>query len=318
VILISRALVPRDDGNDLSNLRASLNVRSLADKKRLICDQLREIWTLPLQLKNTAIRRLYLQYHPDKNTDKAEEYKILFQFLQEQIKHLENNEDLDDPDRPQSSRRSRNRSSSSGGSHPKWSTEFENWDFTAKSHKQSRSQYTRTKQRGSRGSGGSGGSFPYSSWERKRNTNNPNPSEGWRWIQQAKIDIRDLQSCLKQTDQDKGYSLICFLAHQVAEKALKGALLALCGLDSTEIESRTLLNHANILSNLRPHEAQIVPELCAPLTTYYQKTRYPDQWPGCTDAPADHYHLEDALRAMKNAEEILRIILSLMPNIPEE
>ena len=319
----SRALVPHDDGDSLSQFRASMNQRSLSDKKRTICDQLREIRTLAdAQLKKTAIRRLYLQYHPDKNTENAKEYEILFQFLQDQIKHLENNEDLDDPDASETATTSRSRSTSSGkNSHftPTWSRDFENWDSTARSHRQNRTRQSRTDQHDS----SFGNFFRHfrncnSSRENRRDTNSCNPSEGWRWMRQAKIDFRDLQSCLKQTENGVEYSLVCFLAHQVAEKALKGVLIALCSLDNREMESRTLLNHANILCNLRPQEALSLPELCVPLVPYYQKTRYPDQWPGCTDAPSDRYHQDDAEQAMKNAQEILRIIISLMPDIRED
>ena len=319
----SRAVVPHDDRDNLSQFRTSMNQRSLSDKKRTICDQLREIRTLTdAQLKRTAIRRLYLQYHPDKNTENAKEYEILFRFLQDQIKHLENNEDLDDPDASESSTTSRSRSTSSGRQNsrftPTWSRDFENWDSTARSHRRSRTHQSRTHQHDS-----SGNFFQHfrncsSSRENKRDTNNCNPSEGWRWIRQAKIDFRDLQSCLEQTDNEGKYSLVCFLAHQVAEKALKGVLIALCGLDNREMESRTLLNHANILCNLRPQEALVLPELCVPLVPYYQKTRYPDQWPSCADAPSDHYHQDDAEQAIKNSQEILRIIISLMPDIREE
>ena len=319
----SRALVPHDDRDNLSQFRTSMNQRSLADKKRIICDQLREITTLADdQLRRTAIRRLYLQYHPDKNTENAEEYDILFRFLLNQIKHLENNEDLDDPDASESSTTSRSRSTSSGRQNsrftPTWSRNFENWNSTARSHKQSRTHQSETHQHDSSGNFFRQFRNCSSSSENRRDTNNCNPSEGWRWIRQAKLDFRDLQSSLKQTENEGQYSLACFLAHQVAEKALKGVLIALCGLENREMESRTLLNHANILCNLRPQEALNLPELCDPLVPYYQKTRYPDQWPGCTDAPSDHYHQDDAEQAMKNSQEILRIIISLMPDIREE
>ena len=320
----SKALVLHDGRDDLPQFRASIDQRSLADKKKTICDKLREIWTTiaDVQLRRTAIRRLYLQYHPDKNTENAEEYAILFQFLQDQIEHLENKEDLDDPNASESATTSRSRSTSSGRQNSRfnttWSRDFENWNSTARSHKQSRRRQSRTHQHDSFGNSFRQFRNCSSSRESRRDTNNCNPSEGWRWIRQAKIDFHDLQSCLEQTNNGGKYSLVCFLAHQVAEKALKGVLIALCGLDDTEMESRTLLNHANILCNLRPQEALNIPEICVPLVPYYQKTRYPNQWPGCTDAPSDHYDQDDAEQAMKNAQEILGIIISIMPNIREE
>jgi len=302
---------------------------SLADKKRSICDRLREIWTLSHSQRRTAIKRLFLQYHPDKNPDNVQEYENLFQFLLDQINHLENNEDFDATDTTESSAASGKGNKFSGRQNsrppPTWSRDFENWSYTARRHKQSRNKCSRSNHQQeffsnfTRKQRDTSSSFSSFFREEKRNSHERNPTEGWRWIRQAKADFRDLQSCLCHANHEGGYSLVCFLAHQVAEKALKGALLALCdNFDSREMESHTLLNHSNILSNLRPYEAQNIPELCVPLTPYYQKTRYPDQWPGFIDIPSEHYQLEEAEQAMKIAENILHIIISIMPQIHEE
>ena len=94
----SRAVVPRDDGDEVVNLRAALHQSTLIEKKKNICDQLKEICKLSPQLKSRALKRLYLKYHLDKNFDNPSESELLFTFLRTQIAHLDKGEPLDDPD----------------------------------------------------------------------------------------------------------------------------------------------------------------------------------------------------------------------------
>ena len=61
---------------------------------------------------------------------------------------------------------------------------------------------------------------PFSSL--KNDINRPNTTEGMRWVRQAEIDLEVLQSCQNQASSNHGFAHVCYIAHQVVEKALKG------------------------------------------------------------------------------------------------
>ena len=301
----SRAIVPHQSDDNLVNLRASFHKLSATDKKKEICDQLKEIWKLPPDLKRTAIRRLYLRYHPDKNPDNVAEAEILFLFLQAQIAHLENKEPLDDP-----ASDTRTSSSSTNATSTTWSRDFPKWDATARRHKQRRNR--------AQSSSAQREPFfvPFS--RNERDIDKRNPTEGRRWVRQAEMDARVLCACLSQAKDTDGYAHVCFFGHQVAEKALKGGMYALCGMDVRKLESHQLSNNAHALRTVEPQAAQHLPDHSCPLEVYHLKTRYPSEWPGCKDVPSDHYHQRDAEDAKKHAEEVLRIVKSIMPRQAEE
>ncbi len=302
----SGTLVLRDVDDNLSNFRASCHQQqqTAADKRRLICDELEEIRQLPENLRRSAIRRLYLKYHPDRNLDNPEEYERLFVFLKSQIVHLERNEPLDDPRREGNAQRSSSANRESTATTTTWSTQFENWNATASSHKRSRN---------SRQSSMYEEPFRTPFSQSQDNMDRRNPKEGKRWIRQAENEITVLRACLHQADDTKGYGHVCFLSHEVAEKALKGGLYALCGLDARKIDSHQLSNNAHALRTMSPDEACYLPQHCAPLEDHYLNTRFPNRRPESDNAPCDHYDMQDAEDAQKHAEEVLRIVKSIMP-----
>ena len=65
----TRALVLHDDADETVHIRASLHHSTLTEKRKHICDQLKEIYKLSPDLKRRALKRLFLKYHPDKNLD---------------------------------------------------------------------------------------------------------------------------------------------------------------------------------------------------------------------------------------------------------
>ena len=246
-----------------------------------------------------------MRYHPDKNPDNVAEAEILFLFLRAQIAHLENNEPLDDP-----ASETRTSSSSTNATSTTWSRDFPKWDATARCHKQRRSR--------ARSSSAQRDPFfvPFS--RNARDIDKRNPTEGRRWVRQAEMDARVLCACLSQAKDTDGYAHVCFLGHQVAEKALKGGMYALCGLDVRKLESHQLSDNAHALRTVEPQAAQHLPDHSCPLEVYHLKTRYPSEWPRYNDVPSDHYHQRDAEDAKKHAEEVLRIVMSIMPRHAEE
>ena len=139
----------------------------------------------------------------------------------------------------------------------------------------------------------------------------PNPEEGQRWLKQADVDYRALHAIMNRatTSDVKLSGSVCFQAHQVAEKALKGGLFAECG---DAVSSHTLAYLVEALKYSVPRHAisYRLHEHAAALDAYYQRPRYPDRWPPPI-IPADKYTVEQAEQAKQHARAILRAVRSL-------
>ncbi len=104
---------------------------------------------------------------------------------------------------------------------------------------------------------------------------------------------------------------ICFMAHQVAEKALKGGKYFVCGLDQASLTNPNISTHAYGLQSERPGETHGLVNHTTPLENYYLHPRYPNCWPSGI-VPADMYSYEQAKQAKDHAEAILRIIQNII------
>ncbi len=139
------------------------------------------------------------------------------------------------------------------------------------------------------------------------------PKEAKRWLKQAEDDYIVLCALVAElnTRSAKLPAYLCFMAHQVTEKALKGGMYALCGLGEKSLKSNNLMQLAYALegasTDLREGDlAQFV----GPLETYYLDTRYPNRHPPYT-IPTDVYTLDQA----RQAKEAADIILDLVKNV---
>lgn len=119
-------------------------------------------------------------------------------------------------------------------------------------------------------------------------------TEGQRWLEQAQVDLhwaRHLQA-------QGAYYLVCFLAQQLAEKALKAFLYA----PGEEL----VIGHSvrQLCQRAAAYETQLLVHLdaWALLDTYYIPTRYPNGLPA--DIPARVYNREAALSALTLAEAV--------------
>ncbi len=124
----------------------------------------------------------------------------------------------------------------------------------------------------------------------------PDPqAEGRRWFDQAREDLATAEWDLK----GKRYYVVCFHAHQIAEKALKALLYARGELDVIGHSIDRLLGRAVgydfALDELRAR----VPLL----DTYYIPTRYPNGLP--ESIPARVYTSEAAESALRLARMTL-------------
>lgn len=120
-------------------------------------------------------------------------------------------------------------------------------------------------------------------------------AEGQRWLEQAQADLGWAQHLA----QAGAYYLVCFLAQQVAEKALK-AFLYLQG-------EELVLGHS--VRQLCAHAAEYDPQFARNLDdwgildSYYIPTRYPNGLPD--DIPARVYNRQAAEGALGLAQAVV-------------
>ncbi len=123
-------------------------------------------------------------------------------------------------------------------------------------------------------------------------------SEGLRWLQQAEADRKGARLLF----EGGSFDLACFIAQQIAEKALKAFLYA-NGEDfvvghSVEALCRWAAEYDNDFDRLR--------EQVAPLDGYYIPTRYPNGLPD--SIPARVYNRSAAEEGLRLADETLRLV----------
>ena len=123
-------------------------------------------------------------------------------------------------------------------------------------------------------------------------------AEGQRWLEQALVDLK----WVRHLDQQGAHYLVCFLAQQAAEKALKAVLYA----RGQEI----VLGHSvrQLCQDLSADETRFVQhvEVWGVLDSYYIPTRYPNGLPG--GIPARVYNREAAASARGLAEAVLAAV----------
>ena len=311
-----------------SNPRKVRKVISLKESKKIICQELKIIWKMPESERRRAIRRLYLKWHPDKNPDAVEQAEEMVKFLQCQVERLERGLPLEDTE-CEDNNYSSQRKSSGESKYSQWSSFYRQWDETANQHRyyshseerfhqSGRQGRRRGRRRGGCGAdgggwwgGGMGRSHCFDS-ENVFSQLSPNPLEGERWLRQATVDCEAL--CVLHYQIHATPVLagnVCFLAHQVVEKALKGGKYIVCGLGDKGLKSHNLTDHAYALRMERPHQLQGLPALTAPLESYYLNTRYPNRVPP-PQIPFENYTIAEADRAKGYAERVLELMRGLM------
>lgn len=122
--------------------------------------------------------------------------------------------------------------------------------------------------------------------------------EGRRWLDQAREDLKWAQHLA----EEGGYHIACFLAQQVAEKALKAFLYA-----QGEI---VVLGHAVSLlaEKAAAYEPRISPKKSSwsILDGYYIPTRYPNGLPD--SIPARVYNQQAARSAVDIARDVVETV----------
>ena len=116
-----------------------------------------------------------------------------------------------------------------------------------------------------------------------------------RWLEQARVDLK----WVRHLEGEGAYYLVCFLAQQAAEKALKAVLYAR--------GEELVVGHSvrQLCQRVAREEARFAPHLeeWAVLDSYYIPTRYPNGF--ASGKPADYFTFEEAQEAVNAAREVL-------------
>ena len=104
---------------------------------------------------------------------------------------------------------------------------------------------------------------------------------------------------------------VCFLAHEVAEKALKAGLYAVCGLHPESLQYHKLEGHAGALEQERPALTIGLRVYARSLRDHYLKTRFPNQYPTPT-VPSDVYTQDQARDAKNKAQKIFGMMTEVV------
>ena len=154
-----------------------------------ISDHLEDAWRLPEEKRRKIIKRLYLQWHPDKNVGDEEFCNEVCKHIQSEILRLERGE-------PRGSQESSN-VGSSRSQHGFYEDFFHSWGARAREHHSQREGYRSRQQ------------FPRNS----ARTKNPQPGEAKRWFRQAEADIAATENDIMY--RRPSYEWACFKCHQV-------------------------------------------------------------------------------------------------------
>ena len=109
---------------------------------------------------------------------------------------------------------------------------------------------------------------------------------------------------------------LCFMAHQVVEKALRAGMLHLLGLNASGVQHPELLSHHAYAIRSERHTTDTV-RLCSiasSLEKHYEGSRRPSAL-NPTAAPVDVYTIVEAEECAEKAETALQIIRRLIEDV---
>ena len=136
------------------------------------------------------------------------------------------------------------------------------------------------------------------------------------WLCQAEIDLRAMSKMASDSEGGPFYSLGVWLASQVVEKALKGAMLRTCGLMQEELAGKNAHDLSGFYQGLKSAVPQTEPQRRAQqdlpgdesdmewLKRAYLAARYPNACAG--QIPANAYSVDDFTRAEQIAHGMVR------------
>ena len=259
-----------------------------------ICKDLKLIWRLTDEyLKTTAIKSMCLKLQTDRKTNPL--LSEAYQFLQHQVKRLAAGQTLENPHQ-------RETHDVSDIPNPTLDQLFINVDRSVSAINESwenEKSYVRKNPDTVN---------PVDNAIMKRESS-PDSSKAKVWFKQAKHDLEALNVLFKSSLPNL-YAHVCFMANQVAEKALRAGMYELIGLDEMyDLKHHKLICFAQkIEATWKQHKLE---EMASWLEVYYVQARYPNQWLDSDKShlvPSEQYTYEDAVKAQHMAVKIVEII----------
>lgn len=246
---------------------------SVEEAKREIDKHLEEIWILPKEERQKAIKRMFLRWHPDKNPDCESLATEAFKYLQNRIEELQKGN-------------GKRTGSSSQSRHSDFSDFFRQWDQEARNHRRGRERFSRAYR-------------SYNFYSYNRDVPRPNREEAQRWYRQARCDLTAAHN-----DTGKGSTEWClFKIHQAVEKALIAATYRKCGQNPLPSSISVLAAQASLYSDNLRDLPQIVQNLKA-LGVDGKKTQYPNAHPS-PHIPNQQFKSENEVLALDIASKLL-------------
>uniref|UniRef100_A0A8C6S4U2 HEPN domain-containing protein n=1 Tax=Neogobius melanostomus TaxID=47308 RepID=A0A8C6S4U2_9GOBI len=217
---------------------------SLEEAKKEIDKCLNDIWTLPKEERDKAIKRLYLRWHPDKNPDCPLIATEAFKYLMNRIEELTKG-------------KGKSTGFHSSSSYSNFQDFFHQWNEEARRHRTSRERFPT-------------GGRSYNFWSFNENIPRPNKEEGKRWCRQAQC---DLNAAHKDIGGDSTEWCL-FKVHQAVEKSLIAASYRNNGKQPNCSSISAMASKVSSYSPQLSGLSQLVRDLIA-LDVDAKKTQYP-------------------------------------------
>ena len=271
---------------------------SLKETLKKVAQELKKIWKIKdKDLRRKAIKAMYLKWHPDKNSHRFA--TKVFQFLQRQIERLEQGLDVEDPDCSEDE---------AGFTSELWRSRARWWDEEVRTQKEN---WRREQDRRRDPSMPTQVDDDDLDEQLRQNSVIADPTTAQVWLKQAEHDLTALQVLMREVNSRRGVCAhVCFMAHQVAEKALKAGMYKLIGLHSSVLRWHQLNGHASAIEQVKPRVTSGLRAMVQTLESYYLDPRYPNRY-SPAKVPSDQYTVGDAMRAEETAKSVINIIKKL-------
>ena len=242
--------------------------------------------------RRKAIKAMYLKWYPDKCAHPFA--KEAFQYIEPQIKlRLDKGLPPDDPEQRERCE--------SNIFHPFWDKEFRGYKDLVRILIEARKFEQEELNEGH--------SSSINNTIESKCQVKPDESKARIWLEQADYDMEALQ-VLFCSGVQKLSAHVCFMANQVAEKALRAGMYALIGLQPFDLMHHDIKSFAETIE--AKSGAAGLKEAAASLN-HYLDTRYPNRYGSSHAVPSNEYKVRDAIQAKKNAEKLLETIRPLIP-----
>ena len=276
---------------------------SLASILQKIYEEIKWIESLELQDKKQtikAIKLIYLKFKLD-NTSHPLPMEA-FQFLKRQLKRLYQKQHIENPEQAQT--QSVSESDVPNPHLDKRFQEFENFICTSNESLEQESESINQTE-------------PLKMYQiMDDNQVYPEPLKAEKWFEQSKCDLEALKVLFDSSSQNLN-AHVCFMAHQVAEKALKAGMYKLIGLHNVDIKHHELAKFAEkidrrVASNGHKLEDKAILLMNEPHVNHYLNTRYPNRWNRSEHSvPSKEFNRDQAIEARDAAIVIVDIIRCL-------